>query len=352
MLNSSSLVADVETPLLDSAPSEARWEPAIGSTLEKEVAECLPAIPVLCRQLTDTVSQIEGAVVAVCGGFQGIANRAQESTARLEQFGANAEGSAARSASIQRICEAARGALDQLLQRIDQASQQSREAVKRMQEVVRGMQEIEKQLKAVDFISASAKILALNAKIEAARVGEQGKAFGIVATETARLAEHAGASSRSIRAVLYRATAEVQGTSATLTEGAEQNARAVQVSRGEVDRVLQVMASAHEEMQEAVAASAQLSQDLSRDIAQAVMGLQFQDMVSQRVLHVVEALQHLRSALAQHLPEDALEENKLTSAWTDRLERHYTMAAERQAMAVERGMAADDAGLGANVELF
>lgn len=58
-----------------------------------------------------------------------------------------------------------------------------------IKELMKAIEEINKMIGVVRDISAKTDLLALNASIEAARAGQAGKGFAIVAHEVARLSE-------------------------------------------------------------------------------------------------------------------------------------------------------------------
>jgi hypothetical protein len=128
-------------------------------------------------------------------------------------------------------------------------------------------------------------------------------------------------------------------------------------SRSEVDQAFDAMTVVHEGMNRAMDQTRQDCQELARDVHQAVIALQFQDSVSQRIGHVIETLEELHGSLESALA--GTEFDRATGPggagrdWAGSMADRYTMAAEHQTLAGHApadARAAED--LGTNVELF
>ena len=164
-----------------------------------------------------------------------------------------------------------------LLQRIEQTSTFSNLAIERMQTIEEHLDGLDGILHEIDAVAAQAHLLALNGQIEAARFGDQGAAFAIVAMETAKMANHAVVASKTIRKTTETVSAGIDSTSRELRERASADTHEATLSRDEVNRALDAMTALHDEMRRTIEHARLDSDQLAREISEAVMAMQFQD---------------------------------------------------------------------------
>jgi methyl-accepting chemotaxis protein len=331
-----------------SLPTVARIAPATGTgervfdsgALADEVAVCLPLFPVLASQLRETVGQVEAAVVVVCQGFADMAHRARDTVDQTPMGGS-------KSGEIGSLVSTTRAIMAELLQQVEQTSALSATTVQRMREIEGRMNGLESTLAEIDTIASRARLLALNGQIEAARSGAAGAAFGIVATETAKMADHARTASQTIRTMIGSLAVEIAGASAELRQRAALDTDHAVRSRAEVNRALDNMAELHGNMCQAMEQARRNSEELTHDISQAVTAMQFQDTVSQRIGHVIETLEETHAALQAKIDpsagKSAVAPGSLAKDMASHMARQYTMASERHTLAAHLGQAKDDA---------
>jgi len=85
-----------------------------------------------------------------------------------------------------------------------------------MQELLRSGSSINKMVSTINAIADQTNLLALNAAIEAARAGDAGRGFSVVADEVRNLAAKAGASASEINAVVSQNQTLLQDLATTL----------------------------------------------------------------------------------------------------------------------------------------
>jgi len=319
------------------------------ASLSPEVEAVLPVLPVLATQLRETKEQVESSVVAVCANFNGMAARARRG---VEEAAALLTGEG-EGKGLGGLIESSHATLDNLLQRIVKAGELSMKAVYRMDDVDGGMKRISAILADVNDVATRTRLLTVNAKIEAARVGEQGKGFAVVAGEISQLSVKSAEIVVSITEILNKLTADVGATVADLRELASADMNEVLLGKERIEGAIASFEGSHRELQTRLSEVTRASHALADDVAGAVVSLQFQDRVSQRIEHVIEGLGSIERSLASGDERGAGELLRT-------IEKGYTMTEERRthgaceplARPRAAGVAASKAGAASDVVLF
>jgi methyl-accepting chemotaxis protein len=319
-----------------------------------DLSSVLPLLPVLAAQLQEVSQQIEQSVVAVCTNFQAMSQRAREAVSSSALLERGPKGARREEAGFESLLTKTRSTLGTLLQRIEQHGELSSRTADGMQNVEVQMASVQDTLHGIDEVASSARLLALNGQIEAARAGAHGATFAVVAKETASMADHAARSSKTIRALVEAAAANINEATARLHERVAADGRDTASSRSEVEQTLDSLAALHHDMQQTLAASQANSEALARDISHAVISLQFQDTVGQRIAHVVQSLSEIHCLLQRHVQTGAAADGAgAPRDGAHAMSQLYTMESERRVLAeCLSGGACDAAADDSNVELF
>src|SRR6266849_1930532 len=233
----------------------------------------------------------------------------EQLTVSMKQVSNNAEASA----------EAARRALDAA----EQGNRAVRDTLEGMQRIRASVQATAKKIKSlgdrsleiseiinvINDITEQTNLLALNAAIEAARAGEAGRGFAVVADEVRKLAEHSRSATKDIAALIKAIQAETNEAVVVMEEGtkeveggatlADQAGRALDaissVVRQSAELVQEISLASKQQVRgtEGVAHAMQIISNITRQTSQGTRG------TVATVSQLVKLSDHLNEALAQ-----------------------------------------------------
>ncbi|MGA2888356.1 MAG: methyl-accepting chemotaxis protein [Terracidiphilus sp.] len=323
-------------------PSIAGDAAGNGAEVEAELAQYLPHFSRMSEQLKQTSSQIESSVVEVCNSFQGIAQRAKQTVDRTTSFLSREGDGGCNDRSFEGLIENCSGTLVKILNVTEEAGEVSRRAIERIRQMDKASQSISAAIQQLEQIAGGNKILALNARIEAARAGSYGAGFGVVAMEVISQTEKSQKVNAQVSELITNLRTLAGSTLDDLKRMNDKDRQRVEQCKHEVDESLRDLQGAHGEMKKMLTGMTEEGTLLASDIGAAVRGLQFQDRTSQRIAHVVEDLDTLRTRLAARFGDGHLAE-----AASDKGFSSYTMHEERTVA----GIGGTESGAG-DVELF
>ena len=245
-----------------------------------------------CTQ-SDAAAATAAAVEEVTAGIRVVADNAdtasRQSSTSLEQ-----------SAQAQAYLDALRAAIGRTANVMEEVAQAA-------EAFVENSNQITAMTRQVREIAEQTNLLALNAAIEAARAGEQGRGFAVVADEVRKLAEKSGSSAGEIDAVTRTLAERAASLHSALVDGRS----SISASAASSESAVGVIAQAHQ----AVSVASSEVSSINRALGQQSVAAEEIAGNIERIASMSEQNQSVVSHLASsvtHLQELAADLNGLT----------------------------------------
>ena len=178
------------------------------------------------------------------------------------------------------------GTMQRVVESVIQNSKLGMELVELTEGIAQETKGVRALLGEIGGISKQTNLLALNAAIEAARAGEAGRGFAVVADEVRTLSSRTNDFSLQIVTLVDRMQLKVQQTEQALARLAGQDMTFALESKTRVETVVKGLETLHQRRQVLIEALGQSVERVNSAVAHAVTSLQFQDMTSQLIGHV------------------------------------------------------------------
>ena len=147
-------------------------------------------------------------------------------------------------------------------------------------------------LSEIESISKQTNLLALNAAIEAARAGEAGRGFAVVADEVRALSQRTNLFSQQIRGHMDGVHSSLATAHTSIYTVASMDMNFALESKHRVQDTMKRISEINLAMTESARAINSHADRVASGVNTAVTALQFQDMTSQLIVHTQERIDH------------------------------------------------------------
>lgn len=257
-------------------------------------------------------------------------------SARQNEIGLRITARGANDSSVRQFEDFASKTSSTLRQFVDSVIENSRTAMSLVEltdKITTQMREVKGMLGEIEGISKQTNLLALNAAIEAARAGEAGRGFAVVADEVRDLSGRTAHFSLQIRNSLTKMQGSVDEAELAINRMAAQDMTFALTSKTDVEHAMAGIEAMNDITGNAVAELNAIAEDVSTAVGNAVLSLQFQDMVTQLLEHTGKRVELLRGVLKDEAEMAEVMEKTLSLGDTlnalDNLQGHIVLQAGR-----------------------
>ncbi|MDV2452113.1 methyl-accepting chemotaxis protein [Xanthomonas hortorum] len=224
---------------------------------------------------------IRQAVSGLGGSFEAMNRKSRQQSQALARIVDRAGDDGSAGVDVARFAQHASSRMEQLVEALEQVSGQSTNTVHHIDEMAQHLDGIFALLEDVKSIADQTNLLALNAAIEAARAGEAGRGFAVVADEVRNLSERSTTFNEQIRKLAHSSKESISKVRETVSQLASRHMDRSREARHESAAMLENVAQINASLGDGMREISECARSIDGSVAEAVRALQFEDIATQ-----------------------------------------------------------------------
>lgn len=289
---------------------------------------CASVMPIWSLQVETGRAQTEDAVTSLAIRFSGLAEKLGAAVS-ASQSAAGGSDSKQGQDGLVGLLEASQRDLGSIIDSLRESTVSKQSLLKEVNQLALFMGELKEMAAEVGSIAMQTNLLALNAAIEAARAGEAGRGFAVVADEVRKLSTLSAETGKRISQGAERINAAIASTVSASEQSVTRDAESVTHSESVIGQVIERFHGAASRLTDSSRILNEASMGIRDEISDVLVSLQFQDRVSQILSHIRDDIRKFETHV-----NDCLDAGQCTpideEAWLDELSKTYTTTEQRE----------------------